>query len=111
MVRMNKNSLGDIIKSARINIGMTQDMLAEKVGVGQRHIMAIENEGKYPSYALLYKLIRELHISADTIFAPEKNLENLRLKRTIQMLYLCDERSLRIVEATVSAVLDSQTEE
>ena len=56
----------------------TQEMLAEEVGVGLRHIMAIGNEGSYPSYEVLYKLIRELHIPVDLIFYPEKQANDLQ---------------------------------
>ena len=49
--------LGVVIKNARINKQFTQEQLAEKIGIGSRHIMAIENEGKHPSYEVLYNLI------------------------------------------------------
>ena len=87
-MRIDENNLGAIIKAARLNKGFTQETLAEKVGVGLRHIMAIENEGNYPSYEVLYKLIRELHIPADSIFYPEKLLSDQQAEEIIRMLYI-----------------------
>ena len=110
-MHINNTNLGAIIKAARLNKGLTQEILAEKVGVGLRHIMAIENEGSYPSYEVLYKLIRELYIPADLIFYPEKQLNDLQAEEIIHMLYNCDERALRVIRAAVQAALDSQPEE
>jgi len=110
-VRIDKHELGAIIKNARIERGLTQESLAEKVDIGARHLMSIENEGRAPSFRVLYGLIRELNISADTIFYPEKPSEDLMLNEIIRILKDCDERSLKIVHATVRAALDSQTED
>ena len=110
-MRINENSLGTIVKAARLKRGLTQETLAEKVGVGLRHIMGIENEGNYPSYEVLYKLIRELHIPADDIFYPERASGDSLAADITAMLYDCDERSLNVIRATVQAALDSQPRE
>ena len=60
-------TLGEIIKNARIKADITVEDLAAKVGVGERFIYRIENEGKKPSYDILYKLIRELSILPDPV--------------------------------------------
>jgi transcriptional regulator with XRE-family HTH domain len=110
MVHINENRLGAVVKAAREHKGLTQDALAEKVGVGLRHFQAIENEGSYPSYEVLYGLIRELHIPADSIFYPDKPAEDSHAGEIARMLYDCDERSLKIIRATAQAALDSQQE-
>lgn len=61
-------TLGDIIKAAQQKAGITNEELAAKVGVSERYIYRIENEGKKPSFDVLYKLIRELSIVSDSIF-------------------------------------------
>ena len=67
-------TLGEIIKNARIKADITVEDLAAKVGVGERFIYRIENEGKKPSYDILYKLIRELSILPDQIrFSSQKS--------------------------------------
>jgi DNA-binding XRE family transcriptional regulator len=60
--------LGQTIKKARQAAELTQDGLAECVGITGRYIMAIENENKQPSIEVLYKIIRALSIPADSIF-------------------------------------------
>lgn len=50
------------------------EALAERVGKTERYLYRIENEGKKPSYDVLYKLVRELNIETDSTFYPEKQL-------------------------------------
>ena len=87
------------------------ESLAEKVGITERYLYRIENEGKKPSYDVLYKLIRELAISSDSIFYPEKPSKDSEIEDIVRMLYNCDERSMQIIKATVKAALESQAKE
>ena len=101
-------TLGEIIKNARIKANITVEDLAIRVGVTERFIYRIENEGKKPSYDILYKLIRELCILPDQIFFPEKQVEGSDVENLARMLCNCDERSIQIIKATIKAALDSQ---
>ncbi len=56
---------GAVLKAARQEAGLTVEALAERIGVSERYIYRLENNGSMPGYALLYKLIRELAISPD----------------------------------------------
>ena len=100
-------TLGDIIKSARQQNGITIEALADKVNITERYLYRIENEGKKPSYNVLYKLIRELSISPDSIFYPEKTAKDSELENLLRMLSKCDERSLKVIKATAKALIDT----
>ncbi|QNK40009.1 helix-turn-helix transcriptional regulator [Caproicibacter fermentans] len=102
------NNYGQTIKDARLAAGMTQDALAEQIGVTTRYIMAIENENKQPRMKVLFKLIRALKISADTIFYPEIQHADKKREHIVHMIQLCDERDLQVVMATVKALLDTK---
>lgn len=65
------NKLGQTIKQARLSANVTQDELAEQIGITGRYIMALENEHKQPSFEVLCKIILTLNIPADNIFYPE----------------------------------------
>ena len=80
--------LGEIIKNARAKADMTVETLANKVGVTERFIYRIENEGKKPSYEILYKIIRELAIVPDQIFFPEKQVKESEMESLVRMLYI-----------------------
>jgi len=55
--------LGDLIKSARKFKNMTQAELAAKLQISARHLKAIENEDKKPSFNLLERIVSELEIT------------------------------------------------
>jgi transcriptional regulator with XRE-family HTH domain len=99
------SNLGAIIKHSRQAHDLTQEQLAEQVGVGSRHLMAIENEGKTPSFEVLFKLIRILEISPDAIFYPDGKPEDKRFDRLTRMLAQCDDRDVRVVTALVESMI------
>lgn len=68
--------------------------------------MALENEGKLPSFKVLYCLIRTLNIQADSIFYPERKTNDALLTPLLHAFYRCNEKQLRALTATVGALLD-----
>ena len=101
------NTLGDIIKNAREKAGITIEALANKVDITERYLYGIENENKKPSYDVLYKLIRELSISPDLIFYPEKPSKDSEVENLLRQLSDCDDRSLQVIKATAKALIDT----
>ena len=62
------NSLNEV----RTDHGMTQEVLAEKVGVSRQTIIAIE-KGKYtPSVSLALRLARVFDLSVEDLFSLHK---------------------------------------
>jgi len=106
-VREIPNTLGSIIKTAREKAGITIEALANKVDVTERYLYRIENENKKPSFDVLYKLIRELSISPDTIFYPEKPTKDSEVENLLRQLSDCDDRSLQVIKATAKALIDT----
>ena len=102
--------LGTVIHNMREKAAITVEELAEKVGVTPRYIYRIENEGKKPSYDVLFDLILELNIPSDMIFHSEKPADDSEITQMLRMLGRCDERSLTVVKATIQALLDTATE-
>ena len=104
-MRSASNSLGAVIKNARLNKSFTQEQLAEKIGVGPRHIMAIENEGKYPSYEVLCNLIQSLDISADLIFRPQNSEHTIEQEQFVREFLACNQREQKIISETMRVML------
>ena len=100
--------LGCVLKAARNEKGLTREQLAEIINITPRYLMSIENENKKPSYDVLFRLIRELCISADTVFYPENQQSNTKVEQLIRLLYLCDDRELKVVTATIQALIDNK---
>ena len=91
-------TLGEILKTARMRADITMETLAERVDITERYLYRI-------------KLIRELAIPADSIFYPEKPSKDSEIENLVRMLYGCNERSMEIIKATVKATLESQPKE
>ena len=71
----NPESLGDIIKRYREKSDYTVEELAYLIGISERYLYRIENEGKKPSYEVLFRIITVLSIPSQRIFYPHSNDE------------------------------------
>ncbi len=98
----------EIIKAARDKSDLTVEELTARVGISERYLYRIENEGKISKFEVLKKLIRELAIDANSIFYPEKPTKDSEVENLVRMLCNCDGRSMKIVRATAKAALESQ---
>ena len=108
MVQKQPETPSEIIKAAQDKSDLTVEELTARVGISERYLYRIENEGKVPKFDVLKKLVRELSIDANSIFYPEKPSKDSEIDDLVRMLYNCDDRSMKIIRATVKAVLESQ---
>lgn len=68
---MDKMTLGKRIREARIQKGLTQQVLADKAGICVMYIGEIERGIKMPSMNSFIKVIEALDISADYVLRDE----------------------------------------
>lgn len=108
MEKLDLSYIGSVLKQARPSADMTQEELAERVGVTARYIMAIENEGKCPAPDKLFRLIRSLNISADLIAYPEQDLFESDDEQLLRMIQMLNSRDKSIIRAAVQKMLDSE---
>ena len=59
------------LKSARAALDMSQQQLADAVGVSRQTINAIENNKYDPTLALAFHLAAELQVRVDELFTPD----------------------------------------
>jgi transcriptional regulator with XRE-family HTH domain len=102
---LEKGELGSAIRAARLEKHLSQEELAELVGITPTHVKHIESEHRKPSIELLYRLVRTLNLSLDTLFFPERadGLETYR--KTERLMRQCNEKQLQILYATIEAML------
>lgn len=62
--------IGSNLKAARKRAGLTQPQLAEKVGIHQNSYSRYENGTRQPSFELLIRICKELHIVPGDIMQP-----------------------------------------
>ncbi len=103
---LKRGALGNAIHEARSRQKLSQEKLAELVGITPTHLKHIESEHRKPSVEVLFRLVQVLHLSLDGIFLLPENEERKRLLRNAGLLLgQCDERQLRIVIALMEALL------
>lgn len=98
--------IGPLVKEARQKLEMTQEQLAEHIGVTARYIMAIENEGKIPAFDVLFNLVQTLGISAEAILYPENELSTESEQQFTRLFHLLSKRDKNIILSTMQAMLD-----
>ena len=73
---MDQIKIGKFILNCRKEKGLTQEQLAEKIGVTSKSISRWENGNTMPDYSLLKDLCSELNISVNELLSGEKIKEN-----------------------------------
>ena len=102
---------GAVLKATRQKAGLTVEDLAERVSVSDRYIYRLENDGKTPGYAVLCRLIRELSISPDLLFYPEKTVQDSEVETLLRKLAICDERAIEVAKATIQSLIDTASKQ
>ncbi len=67
-------SLGQRLRKRRQTLGLTQQELAEALGVTPQHISAIEQDKRTPSIPFLAKLAEELGVTVDYLVAGKEGI-------------------------------------
>jgi DNA-binding XRE family transcriptional regulator len=99
--------LGRVLREARKAKSMTQVELAEKTQVALRTIIAIENDQRFPTYEVFYKIIRVLDISADHIFWPDRVIYTPEQEQAIHEFLSCSEWEQMVMMKTMRALINS----
>lgn len=69
-----KANLGRVVRTARKRKGITQDHLAEEVGIQTRTVLEIENGRGNPRFENLFAMVRVLDIAPNDIFNFDQSL-------------------------------------
>mgnify|MGYP000844868305 CR=1 FL=1 len=105
-MKLDAKQLGAAIKKARIEKKLTQEQLAEIVGITSIHLKQLESGRRKPSIDVLYSLSRTLNFSIDSIFFPERS-DGLDLQYKIERsLSNCTLHELRVIYTTISAMTE-----
>lgn len=73
---MNQEQVGKFIARERKKLGMTQEQLAEKLGIHHRTVSRWENGINMPDYSLLFSLCAILQVNVNELLCGEKDKEN-----------------------------------
>ena len=98
------SALGNAVRITRKNKHLSQEALAEKIGVCKRTIIDIENNTGNPKFEVLCHLVRELDLPLYKVFYPEAP-ENLEVeKMLLKELSDCSDFEMKIILSVVKSL-------
>ena len=103
--------LGERLKKARKDRGLTQEQLAERAGLSTRHIAKIEKGDVNPSFEVLSTLVKTLGVSFDAIFDPASEQVEADLQEIAGLYRACPEQGQRMILAAVRAMVNELSKE
>ncbi|HIS60432.1 MAG TPA: helix-turn-helix transcriptional regulator [Candidatus Faecousia faecipullorum] len=110
-MRKRKDTLGDVVKQARIKNKVTVEELADKAGVSVRYIYRIESGDKKPSYEVFMELMDVLAIDSELICRPEKQAVESKAGDLIRMLCNCDNHTQDLVISVARAIISASAKD
>ena len=96
--------LGDAVKVARSELGLTQEQVTGKIDADVRTVMNIENYKGNPKMETLFPLIRLLKIDAREIFNPEMQRETPAIRQLRFLIEECSEQEAKALIPIIEAV-------
>ncbi len=98
------SALGSVVRATRKSKNLSQEALAEKLGVCKRTIIDIEKNTGNPKFELLCMLVRELDLPLYQVFYPEEAY-NLEVKNMLMKeLNGCSEYEMKIILSVVKSL-------
>lgn len=98
------SALGNAVRETRKSKHLSQEALAEKIGVCKRTIIDIEKNTGNPKFEILCTLIRELDLPLYQVFYPEVE-KNLELKGMLMKeLNNCTDYEMRVILSVVKSL-------
>lgn len=101
------SALGSVVRETRKSKNLSQEALAEKIGVCKRTIIDIEKNTGNPKFELLCMLVRELDLPLYQVFYPEV-AENMEMKNVLMKeLSDCSDYEMKIILSVVKSLRDT----
>ncbi|MBQ7474684.1 MAG: helix-turn-helix transcriptional regulator [Clostridia bacterium] len=95
---MSYYKIGKRIRSYRKSLGISQEQLAEAVGISVTHMSHIETANTKLSLPVLIKIAENLHVSTDVLIHESFSSDNTsKLDELASILETCNDREARII--------------
>lgn len=108
MTKPDISYIGPLLKEARISAGMTQEKLAERVGITPRFLMGIENEGRALSLDTFLLITRALHLPGDIVLYPEQNYSDKESSHMLHMFQTLNQRDRKIILSMMQEMVNNR---
>ncbi len=109
---VNYEKLGKRIKTARKAKKLTQEYLAEKIGLTDRYISNIECSASKLSLDTLVDICNVLEVTADYVLLDSVYAsKEMMMDEIAQKLKKCSDKNIRLISSIITTILQEQEEE
>jgi len=98
------SALGSVVRATRKSKNLSQEALAEKLGVCKRTIMDIEKNTGNPKFELLCMLVRELDLPLYEVFYPEVSDSSEMKNVLMKELSDCSDYEMKVILSVVKSL-------
>ncbi|MBP3672965.1 MAG: helix-turn-helix transcriptional regulator [Oscillospiraceae bacterium] len=107
-MELDYKAVGKRIKIARIRKDLTQEQLAENVGLSPTHMSNIETGTTRVSLTAIVRIANALSVSTDTLLCDNVIRERVQFEKDIaELLEDCDEYEIRFIKDMAQALKES----
>lgn len=98
------SALGSVVRATRKSKNLSQEALAERLGVCKRTIMDIEKNTGNPKFELLCMLVRELDLPLYEVFYPEVEDRSEMKNVIMKELNNCSDYEMKVILSVVKSL-------
>ena len=107
MLLQDKKITGQIIKKYRKNQKLTQEELAEKIGISEKHLGQIERGVFQPNIVNFFKIIEILKIDLSEFGIYLNHSDSLKKEELIKTIYSLNSKQIDLCTALIEAVKEN----
>ena len=107
-MELDYKAIGKRIKIARIKADLTQERLAERIGISPTHLCNIETGTTRVSLSTIISIANALSVTGDDLLCDNIIMAKVPFEKDIAaLLEDCDEYEIRIVKDIISSLKDT----
>lgn len=99
--------LAEAVKKARLELGLTQEEVADKCDTDVRTIINMEMGRGNPKLKTLFKVVRALKIDARELFNDDPQSDSPSVRRVCLLINECSEEEAATLFPVIEAVLNA----
>lgn len=99
--------LAEAVKKARLELGLTQEEVADKCDTDVRTIINMEMGRGNPKLKTLFKVVRALKIDAGELFDDDPQSDSPSVRRVCLLINECSEEEAATLFPVIEAVLNA----
>lgn len=100
-------SIGQRIAKRRIQAGLKQNVLAERIGISNNYLSGIERGREAPRLETIITICKELRVTPDYLFMGNMYSNNIP-QNIMDGLRLCSEEDLILLSAIIQHMVERQ---